>query len=149
MGCSGPASFRPFSDTLFSEGVSPLGVLIELAVPPPEEVDPPVCRLRGAGDGGVLWAKDGESGGVRLLLEPVLGAGVGGKDLGRERTFCSWVGPGELVLRWYGFGDEDPDSSTSTVTPSSMALSARGCGRSSLGGSSLCLVVADTTPCTK
>lgn len=84
---------------------------------------------------------------MRLLLEPVLGAGVGGTNFGRERDFCSGVRPGELVLRWNGFGDEDPDSSKTTVTPSFMALSARGCGRSSLGESSLCLVEAATTPC--
>lgn len=70
---------------------------------------------------------------MRLLLELVLGAGTGGTDLGSDRFLVPSGGSGELVHLWYGFGEELPVSSRTTVTPSSMALSARGWDKSSLG----------------
>lgn len=62
------------------------------------------CLGRGAGEGGVLWLNDGDSGGVRFVLDPILGVGTGGPaDLGSDRLLLAGVsaepedGAGELL----------------------------------------------------
>ena len=108
------SSVLPFSVALSDTGVLSLGPTLEK-----------LCFL-GAGEGGFRLRKDGDSGGVRLLLELVLGAGTGGTGLGV--LIVSEV----FAIFFKTFGDIFP-STRFTVTPSSIALSAKGCGSSSFG----------------